>query len=103
MPEPEEHDRSLTEPDLRPRERWQRDLRFDHNDWAYAPLETVRENLLSTGYPGDRVHLVKGPVQETIPAQSPGSIASCRWTPIGTARPGTSASTSTRSWCPAGF
>lgn len=35
--------------------------------WCYADLADVRSNLLSTGYPQDRIHFVKGPVEQTIP------------------------------------
>lgn len=41
--------------------------------WCYAPLEDVRRNMLATHYPQERVHLIKGPVEETIPSQSPPS------------------------------
>jgi O-methyltransferase len=78
MPAPSEADRSLTAPDQRPADRWQRDLREDHNEWAYAPLEAVLANVASTGYPREHVHLVKGPVEETIPDRAPQSIALLR-------------------------
>jgi O-methyltransferase len=38
----------------------------------------VAENLRSTGYPGHRVHLVKGRVEDTLPAQAPEKIALLR-------------------------
>jgi hypothetical protein len=38
----------------------------------------VAENLRSTGYPAERVRLVKGKVEETLPAQAPASIALLR-------------------------
>jgi O-methyltransferase len=78
MPMPEQEDVPLTRSGLEPMDRWQRDQRSEHNDWAYAPIEAVRENLSSTGYPQDRVRLVKGPVEETIPAHAPESIALLR-------------------------
>ncbi|HEV2814031.1 MAG TPA: TylF/MycF/NovP-related O-methyltransferase [Solirubrobacteraceae bacterium] len=43
-----------------------------------AGLEDVTENLRSTGYPMERVRLVKGDVRETIPAQAPEQIALLR-------------------------
>jgi hypothetical protein len=46
--------------------------------WAYASLEDVRKNIESTGYPMERVHFVKGPVEETVPGQAPDSIALLR-------------------------
>ena len=36
--------------------------------WCCADLADVRSNLASTGYPAHRMHFVKGPVEETIPA-----------------------------------
>jgi hypothetical protein len=50
----------------------------DNLDWAYAPIENVRRNLAQTGYPADRVHLVKGPVEDTIPVHAPDGIALLR-------------------------
>ena len=39
---------------------------------------SVRELLLSTGYPPERIHFIKGPVEQTIPAQAPAQIALLR-------------------------
>jgi O-methyltransferase len=38
----------------------------------------VAANLASTGYPGERVHLIKGDVLETIPVSAPPTIALLR-------------------------
>lgn len=38
----------------------------------------VRTTLLATGYPAERLHFVKGPVEATLPARSPPSIAILR-------------------------
>lgn len=46
--------------------------------WAFSPVEDVRRNLLSTGYPADRLHFVKGKVEDTIPADAPDQIALLR-------------------------
>ena len=47
--------------------------------WAVAGIDDVRRNMESTGYPRDRVNYVKGPVESTVPAQSPkGAIALLR-------------------------
>jgi len=46
--------------------------------WAYSPEEDVRRNLESTGYPADRLHFVKGLVEETIPAYAPEKISILR-------------------------
>ncbi len=48
------------------------------NYWCYAGLQAVRANVLATGYPADRLHFVKGKVEDTIPAQAPGQIALLR-------------------------
>ena len=54
-------------------------LSDDSSDWCRAPLDDVRANLHSTGYPQDRVHFVKGKVEATIPATIPsGAIALLR-------------------------
>lgn len=38
----------------------------------------VRDTLLATGYPSERIHLVKGPVEETVPASAPTELALLR-------------------------
>jgi O-methyltransferase len=53
--------------------------RSDENAyWAVAPLEAVRENMRATGYPMDKVHFVRGRVEETLPAAAPAAIALLR-------------------------
>lgn len=47
-------------------------------DWCYASLEDVRRNLLSTGYPEERVHFVKGDVLKTLPHEGIGELALLR-------------------------
>ncbi len=47
--------------------------------WCVAGIEDVQRNMKSTGYPQDRIHLVKGPVEATIPERAPvGPIALLR-------------------------
>jgi len=58
-----------------PRRRWRRKQR---DGWAAVSAAAVRENLERTGYPPDRVHLVEGKVEETIPAQATERIALLR-------------------------
>jgi O-methyltransferase len=48
------------------------------NIWAYAPIEEVRRNLASVGYPQANIRFVKGNVQNTIPAEAPQTIAILR-------------------------
>jgi hypothetical protein len=44
--------------------------------WCVAGIDDVRQNMASTGYPEDRIHFVKGPVETTIPKHAPtGTIA----------------------------
>lgn len=46
--------------------------------WCSASLEEVRAAMLSTGYPVDRLRLVAGNVEQTLPAQAPERIALLR-------------------------
>ncbi len=46
--------------------------------WCRCGLEEVRANLFSTGYPKDRIHFVKGKVEDTIPGTAPESLALLR-------------------------
>lgn len=46
--------------------------------WFREPLEEVRRNLASTGFDSSRLVFVKGPVEQTIPAQIPDKIAILR-------------------------
>jgi O-methyltransferase len=47
-------------------------------DWCYASLPEVQRNVESTDYPKDKLHFVKGRVEETLPAQAPNAIAILR-------------------------
>lgn len=53
-------------------------LSEDSSLWCNAPMEGVAAVLASTGYPESRVHLVKGKVEDTIPANAPDRIALLR-------------------------
>jgi Macrocin-O-methyltransferase (TylF) len=46
--------------------------------WAYAPVQEVEEVLAKSRYPSEKIKFVKGPVEETIPATIPASIALLR-------------------------
>ena len=46
--------------------------------WANASLEDVTQAMKSTGYPMEKVHFIKGLVEETIPEGAPESIAFLR-------------------------
>ena len=46
--------------------------------WAVAGLEDVRKGMETIGYPAERIHYVKGRVEETTPALAPSRIAILR-------------------------
>lgn len=46
--------------------------------WCYASLDDVRVNILSTGYPEEKIHLIKGKVEDTIPRTIPASLSLLR-------------------------
>ncbi len=50
----------------------------DSEVWAYAPLTEVEKNLERTGYPSDKLHLVQGKVEDTIPDRAPEQISILR-------------------------
>jgi len=50
----------------------------DRTVWCVSPLEDVRNNMATTAYPADKITLVKGKVEDTIPQTIPDSIALLR-------------------------
>ncbi len=57
----------------------QRQLTEDSSEWCRSPIDDVRRNLHSTGYPAEKLHFIKGKVQDTIPGQMPaGPVAILR-------------------------
>jgi len=48
------------------------------NVWCYSPLEEVKTNIKKTGYPEDKLHFVKGKVEDTIPGPPIEKIALLR-------------------------
>jgi O-methyltransferase len=52
--------------------------RHESKVWAYASLEDVQAGFESVPYPSERVHFIKGPVEETVPGQLPEQIAILR-------------------------
>jgi hypothetical protein len=48
------------------------------NAWAFAPLDEVRKNMASTGYPAAHIHYKKGRVEDTLPGEAPDQIALLR-------------------------
>jgi hypothetical protein len=77
MTRPSEHD-------IRKRDRgeqitrWEASQREGYNEWAYAPIDEVRENLRATGYPDDKLVFVAGEVQTTLPETIPERVALLR-------------------------
>jgi hypothetical protein len=81
MTAPTEHDSSPYHPPAP--ELW-KDVEQGDDSWAWMfhlempPEEAVREAVLSTGYPAERVHFVRGPVEETLPDNAPDRLALLR-------------------------
>jgi hypothetical protein len=79
MTEPTEHDVSPYHPPAR--QLWE-DSRGRVWPKLFEPdtvgEEAVRETLRSTGYPGERLYFVRGPVEETIPGAAPDQLALLR-------------------------
>ena len=46
--------------------------------WCYATLETVEETLQKTGYDREKLHFIKGKVEQTIPDKAPQNISILR-------------------------
>lgn len=46
--------------------------------WCRATIEDVAQSIATVGYPEDKIHLVKGKVEETIPDVAPATIAILR-------------------------
>jgi hypothetical protein len=46
--------------------------------WCHAPLEEVKRNIASTGYPPEYVTYVEGKVEDTIPGSAPAQISVLR-------------------------
>ena len=77
MPEPSSADVSSPYDGYSPQRRWRR-LSSAGREWAGVPTAAVRANLESTGYPPERIHLVPGLVEETLPREAPAAIALLR-------------------------
>ncbi len=58
---------------------WEKSRTSDHNNkFCYASLNDVEAAMTSTGYPRDKLHFVKGKVEETIPREAPAQISLLR-------------------------
>jgi hypothetical protein len=58
--------------------RWEHFQRDTHNEWTYASLDEVKENMARTGYPMERLNFVKGEVESTLPGTRPEAISALR-------------------------
>jgi hypothetical protein len=77
LPEPGPHDRvDMRGNDVR--SQWARWQKGDVNMWCYAPLDEVRSNMSSTGFPADGIRYVEGKVEDTVPGAAPEKIALLR-------------------------
>lgn len=75
MSEPTEHDRSY---DGVSAQRQLSETPKGQGVWCYSSLEEVKRNIASTGYPSDKIHFIKGRVEDTIPGQNPPELAILR-------------------------
>lgn len=49
-----------------------------HSVWCYSTLEEVKSNIAQSNYPMEKLHFIKGKVEDTIPATIPEKIALLR-------------------------
>jgi hypothetical protein len=77
MTEPSSEDTASPYDGYSPHRRWRRHRALGR-EWAGVPAEVVRERVESTGYPAERIHLVEGMVEDTLPASAPERVALLR-------------------------
>ena len=78
MPPPSDQDKFSGYDGYSPMGHWRRRQREERNEWHYVPADEVRRTVASTGYPPERLHLVEGMVEDTIPSRAPETIALLR-------------------------
>ena len=76
MPAPSDADYKFD--GLQADKKWNELQRGTGSGWNNTPIEIVREAVLSTGYAKNKVVLVKGRVEETLPAHAPEQVALLR-------------------------
>ena len=82
MTEPTEHDVSSLDPPAL--ETWRQAESRDERPWSgmfssdVFNEDDVREAVQSTGYPADRIHFVRGRVEDTLPGRMPETLALLR-------------------------
>ena len=57
---------------------WREKQAEDHNEWCFAALDEVQQNMTSTGYDVNQLRYVEGRTQDTLPDTLPGDIALLR-------------------------
>lgn len=77
MPAPCEKDRHFDD-DVRAQYEAAQFSNREGSSWCYAPLEEVRRNLESTGYPTENLHFIPGKVEDTLPVTDVPEIAMLR-------------------------
>ncbi len=50
----------------------------DSSDWCFASLNEVKKNIMKTGYSSEKIHFIKGKVENTLPEYVPKQIALLR-------------------------
>ncbi len=57
---------------------WQKKQKGNSNEWCFAGLKEVQENMKRTNYPFDNFVFIKGKVEDTIPKEIPNKISLLR-------------------------
>ena len=78
MPEPKEKDQSVFGMNALEEFDKTKNLFTGGSQLYYASLDEVKNNIKNVGYNNDKIHYIKGKVEETIPANAPESIALLR-------------------------
>lgn len=60
------------------KENWETKSKVDEKIFCYSELDEVKNNMITTGYPMDKIHFVKGKVEDTIPQTIPQKISLLR-------------------------
>jgi O-methyltransferase len=82
MTAPTEHDVSPLDPPAS--ETWEQARQTGERAWdmLFSPevfnFDDVQRTVLGTGYPAERIHFVKGPVEQTLPEHAPDQLALLR-------------------------
>lgn len=76
MPAPEDVDRDCDGRGAQ--EIMEKQERATSKVWAISPEDEVRRNVSSVGYPLERIHFVRGKVEDTLPGNAPDAIALLR-------------------------